>query len=247
MANVLVTGAQGAVGRPVCRALLDGGHDVLAFDREPATEVPRHVVANITDEAALLAATDGMDVVIHLAAQAHDKPFVELIEPNVLGLYQVLNAARVNQVPRVVLASSIQALGRRADRSVPAKVTEQGPDNHYALTKLWAESMGQMYAHRFGLTVIAVRIAWLVRNPVEAEHMRKSGLYDIYLSAADAGRLFTRAVEAEVSGFSVVYAASRGGERAFDMGPAKTVLGYEACDRWPEGLGFDWCAEGAVP
>jgi uncharacterized protein YbjT (DUF2867 family) len=39
-------------------------------------------------------------------------------------------------------------------------------------------------------------------------------------------------------GFEIVYAASRGGERVFDMEPARRLLGFEAAQRWPEGLPF---------
>ena len=46
------------------------------------------------------------------------------------------------------------------------------------------------------------------------------------------------AAEAPGIKFEIVYAASRGGERVFDMEPARRVLGFEAEQRWPEGLPF---------
>jgi uronate dehydrogenase len=138
-----------------------------------------------------------------------------------------------------VLASSIQVVGRRPDASGPVRVTDRSPGNHYALTKVWAEQMGEMYARRFGLSVLAVRIAWLVRNGEEARRMLQHVRPELYLSAHDAGRLFALAVEAKDIGFEVVYATSIGGEARFDMEPARRLLGYEAQDRWPEGLGFE--------
>jgi hypothetical protein len=61
----------------------------------------------------------------------------------------------------------------------------------------------------------------------------------MYLSRNDVGRFFVRAVESEPVDFAVVYAASRGGANWFDMEPSRRLLGYEAQDRWPEGLGFE--------
>jgi uronate dehydrogenase len=204
-------------------------------------------LGDIVDETAIGSALEGVDTLVHLAAHPDDAPFSTLVGPNVMGLFQVLNAARVKGVTKVILASSIQALGRRTPSEEPARVTEARPDNHYGLTKLWAENMGEMYARKFGMSVLAVRIAWMVRNLDEAEYMDQIGRYDIYLSARDAGRFFLKAVEAKLDGFAIAYAASRGTERRFDLEPAKSLIGYEPMDRWPEGLGFPFTPKNAHP
>ena len=77
--------------------------------------------------------------------------------------------------------------------------------------------------------------------------MEELGLFELYLSAMDAGRFFLRAVELPLSGFSVAYVVSRGGKLAFDMEPAKRLLGFEPEDNWPTGLGFEWNANSAGP
>jgi nucleoside-diphosphate-sugar epimerase len=224
--------------------LIAEGHQVTALDRAACGGVARAIQGNIKDPDTLSCAAEGADVIIHLAAQAHDVVFPELIEPNVLGLYAVLDAARAHHVQKVILASSIQVVGSRSDVSSPATVREANPDNHYALTKLWAESMGALYAKRFGMQILAVRIAWMVRDPEEARHMQDLGFFDIYLSARDVGRLFCCAVSADWDGFQVVYATSLGGERIYDAEPARRLLGYVPEDRWPEGLDFPFTATG---
>ena len=103
--------------------------------------------------------------------------------------------------------------------------------------------MGEMYARCYGLSVLAVRIAWLVRDAEEARRMQRMNRPKLYLSARDAGRFFARAIEAAAIDFAVLYAASRGGEELFDMEPARRLIGYQARDRWPEGLGFELPAE----
>jgi uronate dehydrogenase len=239
MARVLVTGSAGAIGRPVSAELRDRGHQVRAFDRVPSPGEPDTVVADIADPEAVREAMRDVDAVVHLAAEPHDLPFERLIGPNVLGLYNVMNAARDERVARVVLASSIQVVGRRRDPARPATTDEAHPGNHYALTKLWAETMGAMYAARFQMSVLAVRIAWMVRNETEARRVVALGAENSYLSKRDAGRFFALAVEADAIDFAVVYAVGRAEVEVFDLGPARRLLGYEPCDRFPEGLGFD--------
>jgi uronate dehydrogenase len=239
MAKVLVTGAAGAVGQPVCHELLARGHEVVAFDLVAVPGHPDAILGNVADPKAVDRAMAGVAAVVHLAAEPNDAPFEQLVEPNVLGLYQVMNAARAHAVRRVVLASTIQVLGKRRDPTQPAGVGEATPANHYALTKVWAEVMGEMYARRFAMSVVCVRIAWMVRNRVEACRMSELGRPDLYLSPGDAGRFFALAVEAKGLDFAVVYAASHGGERLWDMEPSRRLLGYEPKDRWPSGLPFE--------
>jgi uronate dehydrogenase len=246
MTRVLVTGSAGAVGRPVCRELARRGHAVRAFDLNTTPGVRDSVRADIVDAKAVRRAIDGVECVIHLAAVPRDMDFEKLVGPNVLGLFNVLDAARAAEVHRVVLASTIQVLSKRPEGSGPARVDEAHPGNHYGLTKLWAEQMGAMYARRFGLSVIAVRIAWMVRNLEEALHMRRIDRPKLYLSAGDVGRFFAQTVEAPDVSFAVLYAASLGGEDIFDMEPARRVIGYQAHDRWPSGLEFELPPEDAT-
>jgi nucleoside-diphosphate-sugar epimerase len=239
MAKVLVTGSAGAVGVPVCRELLRSGHEVTGFDLRASECASQSVIGDITDVAALQRAMQGIDTVIHLAAQAHDVDFMDLVSPNVVGLYQVMNAARHAAVRRIVLASSIQVTSDWDQQQGPAPVTEANPKNHYGLTKLWAEQLGALYARRFNLSVIAVRIAWMVRDLAEARKLRQWNRPELYLSRDDLGRFFALCVSAPDITFEVLYACSKEGEARWDMEPARRVLGYNARDRFPEGLGFE--------
>jgi nucleoside-diphosphate-sugar epimerase len=245
MSRVLVTGSAGAVGRSACAALVARGHAVRGFDRVPTPDVQDFVVRDVADADRVRGAVAGCDTVVHLAAQRDDAPFLEaLLSPNVVGLFQVMSAAHEAGVSRVVLASSVQVVGRTRDGEVhPFPVTAASPANHYALTKLWAETLGAMYARTYGMSVIAVRLGWMVRDAREAGAMERLQRHDLYLSRADAGRFFVRAVEAPTVTFAVVYAVSAEGVRCFDMEPARRLLGFEPLDRWPEGLGFPVPAE----
>jgi uronate dehydrogenase len=212
---------------------------VRGFDLLATPDLEDAVVGDIADAAAMREVVRGTDAVVHLAAQPHDVPFPELVPPNVVGLYNVMNVAREEGVRRVVVASSMMVVAstmKPGER--PARVDEVRPVNHYSLTKAWAEQMAELYSWRFGLSVVVVRLGWMVRNPDEARHMGKLGLFDCYVSRSDGARCLAAAVEVPDLAFEIVYAASLGGERVFDMEPARRLLGFEARERWPEGLPF---------
>jgi len=239
--KILVTGSAGYVGRPVCRELGRRGHEVRGLDLIATPGLREAVVADIADAAAVREAVRGVDAVVHLAAQPEEAEFSRLVGPNVVGLYNVMDAARAQNVARVVLASSVMVVAGRKNRR-PVTTARAWPRTHYALTKMLAEDMGEMYARCFAMSVVAVRLGWMVRTPAEADKLRAMDVPNIYCSARDAGRLFAQAAETGElgpGGFAVVYATSRGGERLYDMKPARRLLGYEAQDRWPEGVSYE--------
>jgi nucleoside-diphosphate-sugar epimerase len=238
--RVLVTGSAGAIDIPVCRELARRGHVVRGFDRVPSPDVEDSLVGEIEDAGAVERAVRGVDSVVHLAAYPNDADFHTLIGPNVLGLYHVMNAARHAALRRVVLASSVQTvMGKGRQFSTPYSVDESSPGNHYALTKVWAEQMGAMYARVWGMSVIAARVCWMVRSPAEAARMLERQASAHYLSRGDAGRFFACAIEAEHSGFSVLYATGPDGGERVDLERSRRLIGYEPQDRWPEGLPFE--------
>lgn len=241
--SVLVTGSAGGVGTAVCAALAQAGHTVTGFDRRPSPDVDTAIVGDLMDRAAVLDASTGQDAVIHLAATPDEADFIEeLIEPNVRGLYHVCDAARHAGVARLVLTSSVQVVtGHRWNRPV---TIDDGPRviNHYALTKLWAEDIGEMYARVYGLSVIAARLGWLPRSRPHAEELLASPVgTDVYLSHTDAGRFFTACVEADLESarFEILFATSLPTrKRRIDLSRTAAVLGFEPQDTWPEGQPF---------
>jgi uronate dehydrogenase len=209
---------------------------VRGFDRVQAEEPQEMFLGEIEQAEHVRQAMQGMDAVIHLAANPYDAPFPELIGPNVLGLYHVLDAARAEGVKRVVLASSVQTVGTRNDRRLKAE--HRAPANHYAVTKVLAEEMGAMYAQRFGMEVIAARIGWVVRDEREARKMQELRLFHIYVSRADIANFFALSIHSEFNGFAVLWAMGADGRERFDLEPARRAIGYDPQEVWPQGLPF---------
>lgn len=172
------------VGRAVVAELLARGHTVVGYDRvaDPAASVK--VVGTLEDAGQLQSAAAGANAIIHLAAAPDnaryprgeapddgDNFLSDLVPSNVIGPYQVLEAARKLKVPRVVLASTGQVIdGHLKAGNVP--VTPESPPRPrflYACTKVFLEALGSVYAREYGIEVLAVRLGWCPRAGQEEE------------------------------------------------------------------------------
>ena len=243
----------------------DGVYDRSASEGRWHAEPDDFVQAELTDQAALARAMEGIDVVIHLAATPDDlAPFDApggIMEANVLGVYNVCDAARTAGVRRLMLTSSVQAIqglvsGWSGGGDMIRLEDGTAPTNHYSLTKVFSEEIGRMYARgvqpRFPeagvatdntMSVVITRIGWFVRNNAESVDMVASGGYGVYLSHDDAARYFVRVIESptpEPGESAVLFCVSKapaGGENV-DMAPAREVLGFEPQDVYPAGVPF---------
>jgi nucleoside-diphosphate-sugar epimerase len=222
--------------------LLARGRAVRAFDRVPTPGVADSVIGDVTDPAACRRAVVGVGTLIHLAATPDDveDPVRDLFPPNIVGVYQVMQAARTAGVQRYVLASSGQVVWyQRQTGPLPIGTQVQPtPRSWYAATKLFLEGVGRSFAEFYGATVLAVRLGWCPRPGQEKEIAANAWAQDVYLSPRDAGRFFACAVEAPLKpGFALVYAMSNPLRQApYDLEPARQLVGYTPQERWPDGI-----------
>lgn len=183
MRNVLVTGATGFIGRPLCARLLADGARVGAavWREEPASRfqegldaVPIDSVGPDTDWVRALA---GIDTVIHLAARVHvmDKkdgePLAAYRRVNVAGTERLARMAAANGVKRLVFMSSVKVHGEEA----PARYTEQdrpAPLDPYGVSKLEAEEILRKVSGETGLEVVIIRPPLVYGPGVKANFYR---------------------------------------------------------------------------
>jgi UDP-glucuronate 4-epimerase len=178
--NFLVTGGAGFIGSHLCERLLDCGHSVWAFDDLNDFYDPQLKRANLCDIQAKakpfefvfgelldrpaldeLFARVKFDQVIHLAARAGVRP--SLLAPalyqrvNVEGTVNVLEAARLSGVRKVILASSSSVYG--VNSKSPFSETDPifSAISPYAASKLACEALGHVYHHVYGLDVVMLR------------------------------------------------------------------------------------------
>lgn len=238
--QVLVTGSAGCIGRAVVTGLTQAGITVRGFDQIPTPGI-ECIVGNLIDRSALEKAAEGTKTLIHLAAFPDDGDFLsDLVPNNIIGLHNVLEAARLAGVTRIILASTGQVVWWQILEG-PWPVEDDvaySPRDWYAVTKVAAEAAGQAYARNCGMAVVAVRLGWFPRTPEHAAELAGTDRGpNLYFSPGDAARFFQRTVQASIQpGFYPVYAASRPIDKLmFDLEPARRLLGWEPLDQWPTG------------
>ena len=224
MKRVLLTGAAGGIGtavRPVLRELAD---EVVLTDRAELGELApgeRFERAELSDPAPWPQLASGCDAIVHLGAMPDEAAFGVLAGPNLHGAFHVYDAARRAGVRRVVVASSgrvtgFYGVGERLDGNATPR-----PDGLYAATKAFSEALGRMYADKFGLEVVALRIGTFEERP----HTERD--LSTWLSHDDARRLVRAALTGPVDGFLAVYGVSANTRSWWDLPPS---LGYEPAD-----------------
>jgi uronate dehydrogenase len=224
--HVLLTGAAGRIGHCLRDGLRDAVRDLRLTDLRPIEDLARgetFVQADLCDAEAVGRAVAGMQAVVHLGGVPDEAPFEVLEGPNLRGTFNVFDAARRAGVRRVVYASSNRITGfypasRLLDGNEPVR-----PDGLYGATKAFGEALGRLYADKFGLEVVCVRIGSFEERPSEVRHLTT------WLSPADAVRLFTACLEAPDVGFETVYGVSANTRRWWDL-EAAARLGYEPRD-----------------
>lgn len=152
--QIVVTGDQGRLGRDIVAALRALGHHVTGFDVACGQD--------ILDPEAVTAAIAGSDVVVHLAAISDDRGGTpqEFLSINVIGTWNVLQAAKEAGAERVVYASSGKALGMLATAPSYLPVDDDHPGGAfrpYGMSKWMSEEMCEAFTRETGIATICLR------------------------------------------------------------------------------------------
>lgn len=251
--KILLTGSAGRLGRAAAEALVQRGHFVRGFDLEESRIATESIAGDLTDVERVNRAVEGMDTIIHLAATPDDDDFMtKLLPNNIVPVHHILESARLNKIGRVILASTGQVIWKQHFHGpFPVGVdVPLTPRYWYAVTKVFAEFAGKIFAETHKIDVIAVRLGACPRDREAVDKIGNDEITrDVYLSPGDAGRFFAQAVEAPGGfGFQVVYVCSRPVIRdVFDLEPTRRLVGYEPNDRWPEGLPPEIVGDKPIP
>lgn len=225
--TVLLTGAAGIVGTLMRERLPQYGYELRLFDIAPIPDAPDAVTADIRDTEALRAAVSGADAVIHLAGISVEAPFEQILPANIEGTYLLYEAARAAGVRRVVYASSNHVIGftPRTDAGEgPLRVdTPLRPDTYYGVSKVFGEGLAQLYADKYGIETVSIRIGSCFPEP------RSVRMLSTWLSPDDCARLLHAALTAPGVRHTVVYGISANTRAWWDIEPAR-ALGYESQD-----------------
>jgi uronate dehydrogenase len=225
--RLLVTGGAGRIGGMLRKELSGRVASMRTFDRVAAADMgsdEESVVGDVSDLAALEAAMQGMDGVIHLAAIPNEQPWDVMLRTNVVGTANVYEAAFRKGVRRVVFGSSNHAVGfyprsQRIDTTVPCR-----PDSRYGLTKCWGEDVGALYADKYGVKSLHIRIGNALGAPNSLRTMA------IWISIRDLAQLVMIGLTHPDIHNTIVYGVSDNATGWYDNSAA-FALGYRPQDR----------------
>jgi uronate dehydrogenase len=222
--RVLVTGAAGVVGRSLSDGLAERfslrGLDVRSLDPSYPGEV---VTGDCADPALALQAVDGVDAVVHLAGIAREAPLPAILHSHVETTAALLDAMVVHGVRRMVYASSNHAVGMAPRQDLLRAEVLPRPDTFYGVGKVAAEALLSLYADRYGISSVAIRIGTFLDRPASRRHL------STWLSPADCRRLVEAALTADFVGMRVVYGISGNRAAWWDLEPGRAI-GYDPRD-----------------
>lgn len=234
---VLLTGASGALGRVLARGLAEKGWrlrltDIVPFP-EDLPEGATFEAADLVDGIAVTRLAEGCGAILHFGGISVEKPFADVMGPNIAGLFNVYEAARFSGA-RVLFASSNHTIGFHPRAATIDPDSPYRPDGFYGASKVWGEMMGQLYWHKHGVESVLVRIGSCFPEPVDARMLAT------WLSYPDLVALAERAVLAPQTGCCVVWGVSANSAMTWWEGDARELIGWspqDSADGYAEQVG----------
>lgn len=244
--RVLLTGANGNIGADFAdewHRFHRDDYDLRVGTRRADYSDPRFddiVRADIEDAASNRAAARGVDCIVHMAGNPSvEATFDELLGPNIIGAYNVFEAARLEGVKRVIFASSVHAImgypvDFQAHHDDPARA-----DTLYGASKVYGEGLCSAYAYLHGISCIALRIGAYVPDDERERRVYCSDnpqLLDIVVSRRDLCQLIHKCIMAPDSlDYAVFHGISNNRFKRMDIANASELVGYEPLDD-----AFEW-------
>jgi uronate dehydrogenase len=179
--------------------------------------------AALEDAGAVSALLTGVDAVVHLGGISVEGPFEPILQANIVGIYNLYEAARLHGVKRIVYASSNHVTGFYRQDEVIDPAMPMRPDGHYGLSKAFGENLAQFYFDRYGLETVSLRIGSSFPEPKDRRMLAT------WLSYDDLERLVVASLTAPVVGHSVIYGVSDNTTTWWDNTRARHV-GYRPQD-----------------
>lgn len=226
MKKIVLTGAAGRLGSYLREPLSQLCDELVSSDIADAPgamyEGETYVKADLANLTEMTALLNGADMVVHFGAIGDEAPFDQILQSNIVGAYNVWEAAYKNNVKRVVYASSIHAVGMYEKTNFIGTDVPHRPDTFYGLAKCFAEDLGSLYWDKRGLESVCLRIL----SCAQVTNARALGSW---LSYDDLIHLVQQAINTPVTGFSVIYGVSANSRAPVDNSNA-SFLGYRPQD-----------------
>ncbi len=218
--RILLTGAAGGLGQAL-RPRLKANCTVLrCADRvalDSAGEQEEFVLAELADANAVMAMMQGVDAVVHLGGVSTEAAFEPILQANILGMYNLYEAARKQGVQRIIFASSNHVTGYYKQSETISAAHPPRPDGLYGVSKAFGEDLSRMYFDRYGIETACVRIGSSFPEPKDRRMLAS------WLSYDDLHRLVTACLTTPVLGHSIIFGMSNNAVTWWDNAHAKHI------------------------
>jgi len=224
--KLVLTGAAGRLGSYLREPLSKLAHSLVSSDL--AEDVGKlyanesYVQADLTQLDDMVTLLEGADMVIHFGAYVDEAPFDTILGPNIIGAYNVWEAAYRTGVRRVVYASSIHAVGMHKTTDFIGTDVAHRPDTFYGLAKCFTEDLASMYWDKRQLESVCMRI-------LSCAQVTSARAVGSWLSYDDLIHLVEQSITTPITGFTVVYGVSNNDRATVDNTKA-SFLGYRPKD-----------------
>ncbi|MEO7548480.1 MAG: NAD(P)-dependent oxidoreductase, partial [Ramlibacter sp.] len=205
LGRLLLTGAAGGLGKVLRESLAPFAARLRLSDvaeMGPAGAHEEVVPCDLSDKAAVDALVAGCNAIVHLGGVSVERPFEEILEANIKGVFHIYESARRHGVRRVVFASSNHVTGFYRQDEVIAPRDPMRPDGHYGVSKAFGENLSRFYFDRYGIETVCLRIGSAFPEPKDRRMLAT------WLSFDDLERLVVAGLTAPAVGHSVVYGVS---------------------------------------
>lgn len=227
MQRVLVTGAAGGIGTHLRKLLKPIYPELILSDIKPPPDLEpdeTFIRADLTQPEEIEEICNGVEGIVHLGGHSVEGPWETILNANIIGCYNLFEAARKSSVRRVIFASSNHAVGfYPRTTTIPSAVIPR-PDSRYGVSKVFGEGLGALYAYKHGIGVVSLRIGNVNDKPIDVRRL------SIWLSPEDLAKLIRIGLERPGIIYEVIYGVSDNARSWYDNGRA-VELGYKASGR----------------
>lgn len=242
MKRIAITGGAGHIATQLRDFLRPVAQHIRLIDVRPAKDLASNesfFEGDLADSDAMRAGLENMDGVIHLGGLPREADIHDMLQTNVLGTYNLYDAARATGVNRVVFASSNHATGfyPRSQTITPSDIPR--PDTRYGLSKCWGEMVAGFYYDKAGIRTLSIRIG----NAAAYPNSERSA--SIWISPRDLFQLVWIGLTHPDIAAAVVYGVSRN-DSGWWRDETAERLGYRPQDNSRDHLRMEQASEGAV-
>ncbi|MCM5678446.1 NAD(P)-dependent oxidoreductase [Schlegelella sp. S2-27] len=220
--RLLLTGAAGGLGREL-RPRLKRYCDTLRLsdiaDLGGASPGEEMQPVRLEDRSAVADLLKGVDAVVHLGGVSVETPFDPILQANIVGVFNLYEAARIHGVKRIVFASSNHVTGFYRQDEVIDTDAPMRPDGLYGVSKAFGENLSRFYFDRYGIETACLRIGSSFPEPKDRRMLAT------WMSFDDLERLVVACLTAPIVGHSVIYGISDNRTKWWDNTRA-AHLGY---------------------